>query len=231
LADRSYNRLDNPVGYSLNENHRSLAIGNGLARRYPADTAPFVALAEDTAAGFADLAKIVSPGEAVPLVSPLPPAIPANWQVVRQRNMVQMVYDQDHSPVAPQTLFSFNTLTEKDVPAILALVELTRPGPFLPRTIGLGSYVAVCDGPKIAAMAGERFSLEGFREISAVCTHPDYQKRGYGTRLINYLIAKNLQAGSLPFLHVFEDNPAKQLYETLHFRQRKILTLSVIMHS
>ena len=34
-------------------------------------------------------------------------------------------------------------LTPTDVPAMLRLVELTEPGPFLPRTIVLGPYLSL----------------------------------------------------------------------------------------
>lgn len=32
-------------------------------------------------------------------------------------------------------------------------------------------------------MAGERFKFLGFTEVIAVCTHPDYRRRGYAAAL------------------------------------------------
>ncbi|HEY2610381.1 MAG TPA: GNAT family N-acetyltransferase, partial [Reyranella sp.] len=50
------NVLDNPVWHALSGPHRGHAIGNGRARHYPRDMAPFSAIAEPTEAAYADLA-------------------------------------------------------------------------------------------------------------------------------------------------------------------------------
>ena len=120
-------------------------------------------------------------------------------------------------------------LSLTDVPAMLELVELTHPGPFLPRTIALGRYWAIWQDGRLAAMVGERFHLPGFREISAVCTHPAFQRRGYARQLMLALMREIRCDGDAPILHVFSDNQsAITLYETLGFRQRAELTLSVL---
>ena len=72
-----------------------------------------------------------------------------------------------------------------NVAAMLALVELTQPGPFAPRTIELGRYLGVHDNGQLVAMAGERCRLPGYREVSAVCTHPDARGRGLADRLLD----------------------------------------------
>src|SRR6185369_13440424 len=69
-------------------------------------------------------------------------------------------------------------LDARDVPEMLALVERTRPGPFAPRTIELGTYLGVRDAGKLVAMAGERMHPAGFVEISAVCTDATHRGRG-----------------------------------------------------
>ena len=48
-----------------------------------------------------------------------------------------------------------------DVGEMLALVELTRPGPFAVRTVELGGYVGVFDDGALVAMAGERLRAPG----------------------------------------------------------------------
>jgi predicted GNAT family acetyltransferase len=75
-------------------------------------------------------------------------------------------------------------------------------------------------------MAGERMHLAGYREISTVCTHPDFQGRGYARQLISQLVNLNLDQGTTPFLHVMPNNKrAKSLYETLGFVERSRIPL------
>jgi predicted GNAT family acetyltransferase len=66
----------------------------------------------------------------------------------------------------------------------MALAQLTRPGPFGPRTIELGEYFGAVEDGRLVAMAGERMAASGLREISGVCTHPDHQGRGHPNRLM-----------------------------------------------
>lgn len=62
------------------------------------------------------------------------------------------------------------SLNEKDRPEMLALAELTEPGPFQLRTPELGRFVGIRREGRSLAMAGERFRVPGFVEISGVCT-------------------------------------------------------------
>ena len=69
------------------------------------------------------------------------------------------------------------------------------------------------------AMAGERTCAEGHREISGVCTHPDYQGRGLARKLTLKLVQRMLQRGETPFLHVMSTNAlAHSLYQKMGFR-------------
>jgi ribosomal protein S18 acetylase RimI-like enzyme len=100
----------------------------------------------------------------------------------------------------------------------LELALLTRPGPFGLRTIELGEYFGCFDGERLIAMAGERMHAESLREISGVCTHPDFQGQGYARRLMIKLVCRQLQRGETPFLHVMRDNTgARELYRRLGF--------------
>jgi len=115
-----------------------------------------------------------------------------------------------------------------DVPELLALTELTQPGPFGPRTIELGRYVGVRADGRLAAMAGERLRPEGHTEISAVCTHPDFTGRGHAKALMLLLMADAARAGRRPMLHVKTENGAKHLYAKLGFRVRRAIRLTII---
>ena len=46
-------------------------------------------------------------------------------------------------------------------PEILALIERTKPGPFLPRTVEMGSYYGIRVDGRLVAMAGERLHPPG----------------------------------------------------------------------
>ena len=115
-----------------------------------------------------------------------------------------------------------------DVPAMQGLVDLTHPGPFAPRTIEMGRYLGVIDGGELVAMAGERLRLDGFTEVSAVCTHPDHRGRGYAKALVSAVAEAIVERGETPFLQVLPANqPAIATYERLGFATRRTLHLTV----
>lgn len=116
---------------------------------------------------------------------------------------------------------------EHALPA-LELAMLTHPGPFGPRTIELGEYFGFFDGGRLIAMAGERMHAGTLREISGVCTDPDFQGRGFARRLMLKLIRRQLARGETPFLHVMRDNVAAQFYERLGFRTAKEPVVRVV---
>jgi predicted GNAT family acetyltransferase len=100
----------------------------------------------------------------------------------------------------------------------LELAVLTRPGPFGLRTIELGDYLGYFDGARLVAMAGERMQSGSFREISGVCTHPEYQGRGMARALMSRLLALQRARGETTFLHVMSASAsARKLYESLGF--------------
>jgi predicted GNAT family acetyltransferase len=113
---------------------------------------------------------------------------------------------------------------------MLELVAETAPGPFLARTIELGAYLGIRHDGVLVAMAGERFHLEGWIEISAVCTKPDYRGRGLASQLIGALIVGIQRRSQRVFLHALSTNTgAIGLYEELGFRVRQTTTITVAM--
>ena len=109
-----------------------------------------------------------------------------------------------------------------DVPEMLALVARTRPGPFLPRTVDLGTYLGIRSGGALVAMAGERLHPPGWTEISAVCTDAAHRGRGLATRLVLAVAAGIRDRGEVPFLHAAATNTnAIRLYESIGFRLRR----------
>ena len=75
-----------------------------------------------------------------------------------------------------------------------------------------------------SAMIGERMGMPGFREISAVCTHPEWVGRGLARRLLAFLTNDLLERGDTPFLHVSPAHErAWRLYERCGYRIRAAL--------
>ncbi len=218
-------QLDNPAYASLCGAHARLAQVRGLARRYPADVAPFLALpSPPSAQDWRDAAELVAPGTYV-AGRYSGAELPDGWLAIQAFDLVQMVEER----VAAVDCAEAIPLGAADVPEILELVAQTEPGPFLRRTIELGDYLGIRRDGALVAMAGERFRLDGWTEISAVCTKPDYRGQGLASRLVGALIAGIQLRSQRAFLHVLGTNVgAIRLYEELGFRVRQTATLTVV---
>jgi ribosomal protein S18 acetylase RimI-like enzyme len=214
--------LDNPFWTSLSTRHAHLALGGALARRYPAAISRIASLPGAGPANMVALEELVAVGDDVGIIAPRVPALPANWMTLHEADLTQMLRT-DTSPL-PEGAVDVATLGFADVPDMLALVELTKPGPFRPRTIELGTYVGIREGGRLIAMAGERAWVANFREISAICTHPEARGRGYARMLTGRLVNRMLRAGETPFLHVDSGNRrAIELYRLLGFAFRTVI--------
>jgi ribosomal protein S18 acetylase RimI-like enzyme len=109
-------------------------------------------------------------------------------------------------------------LTAADSAHMLELTALVYPEFFRSRTAELGKYIGVPGLGRLRAMAGQRLACTGYREISAVCTHPQDRRQGHAARLIAQLSRDILADGDIPFLHVSASNKsAWELYENLGF--------------
>jgi ribosomal protein S18 acetylase RimI-like enzyme len=217
--------FENPAYASLCGAHARLAQVRGRARRYPADVAPFLALpTPPSAQDWRDAAGLVEPGSFV--AGRYGDAeLPQGWRAVRAFDLVQMVEERVTGVDCAEAI----TLGAADVPEMLELVAATEPGPFLTRTIELGDYLGIRRDGALVAMAGERFHLDGWTEISAVCTKPDHRGQGLASRLVSALIAGIQRRSERAFLHVMSTNTgAIRLYETLGFRLRQHARLTVV---
>jgi ribosomal protein S18 acetylase RimI-like enzyme len=217
-------QLDNPIWSALTSGHEAFARGDGLARRYPSAMSPLSGIADGSPEAFAALRELVAPGEGIGLFSAAPYEVPDGWNVLLSRWIDQMVCETP-ADADPHGIVS---LSAEDVPAMVALAAQTQPGPFGTRTHEMGRYVGIKDGSRLVAMAGERLSLAGWTEISAVCTDPDYAGRGYAGRLMRVLMAKVFADGKRPMLHVKTENGAKRLYAKLGFHVRREIQLTLL---
>lgn len=217
--------LDNAVWHSLTGPQRAFAETEGLAARFDPDVSVFAALGEDTDAGWRDLASLVGPSGIAVLFRAEIPQLPAPWTRLDGGRGHQMVLRD----LAPVDVPDARPLGPADAGEMLALVELTRPGPFAVRTIELGGYVGVFDGHRLVAMAGQRLAPPGFREISAVCTHPDFRGRGLAAGLTALVARAILERGEWPFLHHASDNDAaRRVYEALGFEFRRQVVFAAL---
>ena len=219
------NPLDNPAWHALTGPHAHLALGKGAARHYPRDVAPYSAIAEPTQAAHADLAADLPPGAEARLFRPREECAPAGWETLSARPIMQMIADRSGLPAALAGEADIVPLGPGEAPEMLELVRLTRPGPFASRTPLLGRYVGLRDAAtgRLTAMAGERFCMPGHVELSAIAVLPEARGRGHGATLTAALARAAFGRGDVPFLHVYEDNPAAALYARLGFRERRKL--------
>jgi predicted GNAT family acetyltransferase len=140
-------------------------------------------------------------------------------------DLVQMIGERVGGVGCPEAI----PLGAADVPEMLELVAQTEPGPFLTRTIELGDYLGIRCYGTLVAMAGERFHLDGWTEISAVCTSPEYRGRGLASQLVEALAAAIELRSQRVFLHVLSTNTgAIRLYEELGFSVRQTATITVV---
>jgi ribosomal protein S18 acetylase RimI-like enzyme len=217
--------LENPSYAALCGPHARFAQVRGRARRYPADVAPFLGLpSPPSAQDWRDAADLVAPGTHV-AVRASSAELPDGWRAVRVFDLTQMIGERVAGVDCPEAI----SLGAADVPEMLELVAQTEPGPFLRRTIELGDYLGIRSDGALVAMAGERFRLDGWTEISAVCTRPDHRGRGLASRLVEALIAHMQLRAQRAFLHVMSSNTgAIRLYEQLGFRVSQTTTLTVV---
>jgi predicted GNAT family acetyltransferase len=111
---------------------------------------------------------------------------------------------------------------------MLSLTELTKPGPFYQQTIEFGNYYGIFYEDELVAMAGERLQMDGYTEISAICTKPGHQGKGYAAHLFSQAAERILQNGCIPFLHVRTDNlRAIELYKRSGFEIRTDIHFAV----
>jgi len=239
-----------PVWHALNTRHRRLAIAKGDACRYPNDVAPFAAVAKRTEAALLQLHALLVPGESVWLAGTSYPDIP---ELCNEGTLecAQMVLPKE-LPEKPSAV-ELERLIATDSAAMVALTDVAFPGFFRSRTYEMGTYYGVrmdtaemdmaqasrrpaaVSGPPAAAkpplmaMAGERLCLDGYSEISGVCTHPQHRGKGLAASLIARVARDHREQGVVSFLHVTTTNTnAINLYLRLGFVETGRITLTRI---
>jgi predicted GNAT family acetyltransferase len=217
--------LDNPIWKALTTSQAHLAQAIGEARMFPPEITPLAGFPEPTPEAYESLSELLSQQRAAGLFFDAPPVLPRGWTILQGGPLLQMIHENGSRVTTPAPpMAGLVELNAADVPDMVALAELTRPGPFATRTYELGNYLGIRRDGRLAAMAGERLRVLGLTEISAVCTHPDFLGRGFAGFLMRSLMERIRSRGETPFLHVRADNArAVALYERLGFRPRALL--------
>ena len=218
--------LANIVWHSLAGPQAKFSSGTATARRYARGFSAIIGFEDADNPDFDALLPFCDPDERF-YVGAWTGPVPAGWQLHADTVGHQMVWsggmpaDDPGLPAVP--------LDASHVPQMLELAAIRPPGPFAVRTRELGDYFGVFEGGRLVAMAGERMEAGPLRELSGVCTHPEFQGRGLARRLIEKLIRRQMQRGQVPFLHVMRDNVhAREIYARMGFRLHQEVALRVV---
>ena len=210
--------LDNPIWESLSSRHADLALREGEVARYPAPIAPFLGVPHGEVDVADALPGLMEPGETTLLIGVAPRA-PAGYELLHLANLAQMVCERPVEEVPGPDIIELGDAHREDV---LALTALVYPHYFRPHTMRLGRYFGIYQDGRLAAIIGERMGTFEWREISAVCTHPDFLGRSYARRLLAMLGNDILARGMTPYLHVAQENQrAVDVYQRGGFSVRR----------
>lgn len=196
--------LDNPVWEALSSKQSHFNTGNEILKYFPADIAPFIAIQRWDEKWLKILSDQIPSQRSFSILTAQKPVLPPSLEISFTTPLYQM-YCPLLKPVADPGII-IHRLIDDDIPKMLELTAITKPGPFYKRTIDFGNYIGIFDNGKLVAMAGDRLSINGYTEISAICTHPDHLGKRYASYLITHACERIIQDGNTPFLHVRTDN-------------------------
>lgn len=206
--------LDRPIHSALLSHHAHLAVRFDGGVHYTEDYSPFLVLDDLT---FSEYSSVPRSEVGYSLVETCKCPAPDGYQA-SFREITQLVCLKPPSGSASDEI---RHLSDNNGRAMLELATLTKPGPFRSRTHQLGRFLGIFHEGELIAMGGERLAFDDMTEISAICTHPDFQGRGLGRKLIQALASRIVSEGRTPFLHSNADNEISLgLYQSLGFQPR-----------
>ena len=209
-------QLDNPVWHALSETHKQFAIEYVGIKFYDPDYCTFGGLIDPSGAG-AGIEHYATLTESFYVVGRRPPRIEylkiEQELICRQLVLEKPIPLEIHEPI---------TLLQPDQEAdLFQLVNMVQPGFFRKKTASMGRYNGIYQDGALVAAAGERMQMNGYTEVSAIVTHPNYTRRGYASQLITRVTDRIFADRKIPYLHVTDNNAgAIRLYERLGFRLR-----------
>lgn len=228
MTGRAAPALNRVVWSALTSRQQDFGKGGALARRFDPAVSPFAATKDNSPEALDALGALLGPGEDhVYLLQAddisLPDALEAD---VTARGVLM---SETRPSEAPENREQIVRLSEGDIAEMVALAELTKPGPFTARTPELGTFYGVKVEGRLAAMAGTRLNLAGYTEVSGICTHPDFRGHGLASLLSLHVAASIRARGDTPFLHAYADNHgAIALYRKLGFDIWREVNVAVV---
>jgi predicted GNAT family acetyltransferase len=226
VSHNSSHPLDHPIWTALTTTQQALAEGDARARRYPIEVTPFADMPDLSAENFAALGALMSPTDIAVLFTLEAVKAPAEFKVTLADTGEQLIGTPIETPANGVDIV---TLGVDDVPAMIELTTLTKPGPFYARTHELGTFLGIRVDGQLVAMAGERMKPAQYTEMTAVCVHPSHRGRGYGQMLLSAVSRQIVSRGEIPFLHVFTSNhSAIALYRRQGMEIRRRLHVTVL---
>lgn len=233
--DNQFEVLDNPIWSALNTRHQSLAQCHysNRAKIYPRDMLPMAGVDKFDQESFAFLSSMLEPGRRIGLCVAEAPALPFYLKKVVQFDTAQMIRLNSPVEFESKCVDPIVELEDKDIEQMKTLADLTRPGPFTNRTIQFGTFYGIKYSGNLVAMTGQRMNIEDknciLTEVSGVCTHPDFQGRGYAKALVHRVACCIESRGEIPFLHVLASNvQAIKSYTACGFTKRRIMQYLII---
>ncbi len=211
--------LDNPIWTALNSGSASFAYGKGVVRFIDRRIGFFAGIPLYDTEHLNQLYEAMDPGMRVIVFPPGYLELDVKWKVRNDNALLQMVFEKPSINLSLDA--SIRALAAADVPEMLALTQLAKPGPFLENTIDFGGYFGFFVDGRLVSMAGTRLAAGPYTEVSAVCTHPDFVGQGLAPRVLPYVLNYIQQQGQIPYLQLYPDNiPAYRLYQRLGFVER-----------
>ncbi len=212
--------LPNPFFAALTTADAPFALVHGLARRFRPDIIPFAAVPEPSSEALLDLVSLLTPGEEVYLTADAGETIDptTGLEVVSTLPGLQMRFDA--ASLQDEEDPGVGMLASEDIQQMLDLKARAFPGFFGPRAVELGSFFGLRDpeNGRLIAMGGERLATYTDREVSAVCTDPEYVGQGHAARIVRAVLRHQARLGTGSMLHVAAANKrAISLYEHVGF--------------
>ena len=218
----------NPTWHALHSKHQKFAKCAGEACRYPADVGPLAAIRAPGVEPMLALSWLLNAGESVWIIGKEYAEVAG---LVREETLecLQMVLPAGVR--VPDSDIDIVNLSDTTAGEMVALTTLAFPGFFRQRTCEMGSYYGVrSPSAELIAMGGERLKLEGFTEISTVCTHPAFRGRGLAAAIIWQLVREHRKEGVVSWLHVASANRrAQELYLRMGFEEIRRVTLHRVL--
>ena len=145
--------LDRPIWSALTTRQQALAEGGALARRFPPAITPFADMVDMSPRSFAALGALMLGPEIAVLFTPDAVTAPEGFKTVLAETGEQLIGTPSEAPIPGVEPV---ILGAADAAEMVALTELTKPGPFSARTHELGTFLGIRVDGKLVAMAGER---------------------------------------------------------------------------